>query len=303
MQKLLCLVGPTAIGKTQTALTLAQKFNCEIVSGDSMQVYRELAIGTAAPTPAERAQVPHHLVACQSVYQPYDVHDFVAQAQAAIVGISQQKKLPLLVGGTGFYAKALLYDLQLGGKQEQANDPALAKELAANGPQTLWAKLNNLDQAAAAKIPWQNARRTLRALTVIKNTGQLFSQQQAKIQPRYDFLILGLNTERAVLYDRINRRVDLMLQQGLLEEARFVYEQRAQLYQAKQAIGYKEFFPYFEKKAPLSACVAKLKQASRRYAKRQLTYFRHQLPVQWFDPIADPAFMLELTQVVKKWLN
>jgi tRNA dimethylallyltransferase len=303
MQKLICLVGPTAIGKTKTAIELAKIFDCEIVSGDSMQVYSELSIGTAAPTAAEQSQVPHHLVHCQSVFEPYDVHDFVEQAQREINKIEAKDKLPLLAGGTGFYAKALLYDLALGGKQEETNDPALEEELQEKGPQAMWDKLNKLDPNAAAKIPWQNARRTLRALTVIKQTGQPFSQQQKEVKPRYDFLVLGLNTDRALLYERINQRVDVMMEQGLLKEAQFVFDNRGRIYQAKQAIGYKEFFPYFEKKTELTTCVEKLKQSSRRYAKRQLTYFRHQLPVRWFDPLQDPAYLSKMAQVVKNWLN
>lgn len=303
MQKLICLVGPTAIGKTKTAIELAKYFNAEIVSGDSMQVYQELAIGTAAPTAAEQSQVPHHLVHCESIFEPYDVHDFVEQAQREIDKISEKNKLALLAGGTGFYAKALLYDLALGGQGEQTNDPELEEELKEKGAQAMWDQLNELDPNAASKIPWQNARRTLRALTVIKRTGQPFSRQQAEVKPRYDFLVLGLNTDRQLLYSRINERIDVMMAQGLLQEAQFVYDNRDKIYQAKQAIGYKEFFPYFEKKAGLADCVDKLRQSSRRYAKRQLTYFRHQLPVTWFDPLQDPDYLKKMQELVKNWLN
>lgn len=303
MEKLLCLVGPTAIGKTKTAIALAQTFGAEIVSGDSQQVYKELSIGTAAPTKEERAAVKHHLVACKSVFEPYDVHDFVTQAQKEIVAISSNDKLALLAGGTGFYAKALLYDMALGGAADRSVDPELEQELKKKGPQALWDKLNSIDPDAAAKIPWQNERRTLRALTVIKKSCRLFSKQQRKLKPRYDALVLGLNSDRQLVYDRINQRVDLMMEQGLLDEAKFVYDNQDRIYQAKQAIGYKEFFPYFDKQSDLATCVEKLKQASRRYAKRQLTYFRHQLPVVWFDPLQDKGSLDAMKKVVKNWLN
>lgn len=303
MEKLLCLVGPTAIGKTKTAIALAQSFEAEIVSGDSQQVYKELSIGTAAPTKEERAAVKHHLVACRSVFESYDVHDFVNEATKEITSITDKGKLALLAGGTGFYAKALLYDMALGGQVDATIDPDLEQELKEKGPQALWDKLNSIDPDAAAKIPWQNERRTLRALTVIKKSGRLFSKQQAELRPRYDALVLGLNSDRQLVYDRINQRVDIMMKEGLLDEAKFVYDNQDRIYQAKQAIGYKEFFPYFDKQADLATCVAKLKQASRRYAKRQLTYFRHQLPVVWFDPLQDPEYLDAMKKVVKNWLN
>jgi tRNA dimethylallyltransferase len=303
MQKVLCLIGPTAIGKTALSIKLAKRFSAEIISGDSMQVYQELQIGTARPTAAEMQGIKHYLVGSQSIFDSFDVTDFVRQAQAAINEITDDQHLPLVVGGTGFYLKALLYNLQLGEKGQAENSVELKWEelLHEQGPTALWQTLAQQDPAAAAKIPWQNSRRVLRALTVIDRTGKPFSQQQTAIQPRYDFLLLGLNTDRAQVYDRINRRVDVMLEQGLLKEAEFVYQNRARIKQAGQAIGYKEFFPYFAGQADLPTCIQQLKQASRRYAKRQLTYFRHQLPVVWFDPF-QTGFEQALTQAVENWL-
>jgi tRNA dimethylallyltransferase len=304
MQKVLCLIGPTAIGKTSLSIQLAKTWQAEIISGDSMQVYREVQVGTARPTKAEMAGIKHYLVGTRSIFDNFDVTDFVKSAQSAISEIAAHNKLPLVVGGTGFYLKALLYNLQLGekGAEDSSISPRWQKFLAQKGPEALWDELNQADPAAADKIPWQNTRRVLRALTVIERTGQLFSKQQPAIEPRYDFLILGLNTDRSQVYDRINRRVDLMLEQGLLPEAEFVYQHRADIKQAGQAIGYKEFFPYFAGESNLPACIAQLKQASRRYAKRQLTYFRHQLPVTWFDPF-QPGFETAVDQAVKNWLR
>ncbi|WEV70394.1 tRNA (adenosine(37)-N6)-dimethylallyltransferase MiaA [Lactobacillus sp. ESL0785] len=305
MQKVVAIVGPTAIGKTSLAIKLAQKLNAEIVSGDSMQVYQEVAIGTAKATPEEQAQVKHYLVDTQSVFSSYSVKDFVEQAQVAINEITAKGKLPVLVGGTGFYVNALLNQMQLG--EKQVHETAVASEwqefLREHDSATLWQELNKRDPAAANKIPPANSRRVLRALTVIARTGQKFSEQQTEIKPRYDYLIIGLNSDRQEIYRRINLRVDQMMQQGMLNEAKFVYQNRAREYQVLQAIGYKEFFPYFAGEKSLSACVTQLKTASRRYAKRQLTYFRNQLPCYWFDPLNDQECITKIEQKVEEWLH
>lgn len=305
MQKIIIMVGPTAIGKTDLALNLAPKINAEIISGDSMQIYREVAIGTAKPTAAEQTKVKHYLIDEKSIFDEYSVKDFVKEATAAVDKIIEKGKVPLVVGGTGFYINALVNKMQLGepGEYKTSVDEKWEKYLAKNGEQKLWDELNRVDPQAANKIAVQNSRRTLRALTVISRTGKLFSQQQKKIEPRYDALIIGLNTDRAVVYERINKRVDIMMEHGLLEEAKLIYENRDREHQVVQAIGYKEFFPYFEGKKSLDECVSKLKQASRKYAKRQLTYFKHQLPVQWFDPIKDKNCQKEINKKVEEFLN
>ena len=172
-----------------------------------------------------------------------------------------------------------------------------------NGENKLWDLLQAKDPAAAEKIAPQNSRRSLRALTVISRTGKLFSEQQRKINPRYDALILGLNSDREEVYQRINMRVDKMMEHGLLQEAKFVYENRSREHQVIQAIGYKEFFPYFSGEKTLDECVNKLKQASRKYAKRQLTYFKHQLPVVWLDPLQDEKVSEKALRKINEFLN
>lgn len=305
MQKVLALVGPTAIGKTALAIELAQKINAEIISGDSMQVYREVAIGTAKATPTEQKLVPHYLVDTQTIFKPYSVVDFVTQAEKAIEQIVQKNKVPLLVGGTGFYVNALLNKLQLGepNKENAAVSDKWQDYLNKNDKTALWQELKKRDPVAAQKIPLNNSRRVLRALTVIDRTGHKFSEQQDKIEPRYQYFIIGLNSARPEIYSRINKRVDQMMDEGLLDEARFVYQNRDQEYTILQAIGYKEFFPYFAGQDKLENCIKNLKRASRRYAKRQLTYFHHQLPVYWFDPLADSNCVQEILQKVEEWLN
>ena len=305
MQKILAIVGPTAIGKTSTAINLATELNAEIISGDSMQIYREVKVGTAKPTSEEQALIKHYLVDVQSVYEPCSVKDFVDQAQQAVPEIAHKNKLPILVGGTGFYVNALLNRMQLGevNEHKQAVDDYWQSYLDKNGEAALWQELAKQDQVTASKIPVTNSRRVLRALTVIKRTGKKFSEQQAQIKPRYDYLIFGLNSDRQEIYHRIDLRVDQMMDAGLLDEARFIYDNRQKEYQILQAIGYKEFFPYFEGNKELDDCVKDLKTASRRYAKRQLTYFRHQLPITWVDPLNDQDYLVKMKQKAEEWLN
>lgn len=305
MQKILAIVGPTAIGKTSTAINLATELNAEIISGDSMQIYREVKVGTAKPTSEEQALIKHYLVDVQSVYEPYSVKDFVDQAQQAVSEIAHKNKLSILVGGTGFYVNALLNRMQLGevNEHKQAVDDYWQSYLDKNGEAALWQELAKQDQVTASKIPVTNSRRVLRALTVIKRTGKKFSEQQTQIKPRYDYLIFGLNSDRQEIYHRIDLRVDQMMDAGLLDEARFIYDNRQKEYQVLQAIGYKEFFPYFEGNKELDDCVKDLKTASRKYAKRQLTYFRHQLPITWVDPLNDPDYLIKMKQKAEEWLN
>ncbi|RMC50476.1 tRNA (adenosine(37)-N6)-dimethylallyltransferase MiaA [Lactobacillus sp. ESL0263] len=305
MQKILAIVGPTAIGKTSTAINLATELNAEIISGDSMQIYREVKVGTAKPTSEEQALIKHYLVDVQSVYEPYSVKDFVDQAQQAVSEIAHKNKLPILVGGTGFYVNALLNRMQLGevNEHKQAVDDYWQSYLDKNGEAALWQELAKQDQVTASRIPVTNSRRVLRALTVIKRTGKKFSEQQTQIKPRYDYLIFGLNSDRQEIYHRIDLRVDQMMDAGLLDEARFIYDNRQKEYQVLQAIGYKEFFPYFEGNKELDDCVKDLKTASRRYAKRQLTYFRHQLPITWVDPLNDQDYLVKMKQKAEEWLN
>ena len=305
MQKIIVVVGPTAVGKTSLAIKLAQQVNGQIISGDSMQIYREVSIGTAKATEAEQAAAPHLLINQKSVFEEYSVKDFVADATEAIDKTIQIKKTPITCGGTGFYINALINKLQLGepGEYETSVEPKFEVFLAEHGPEKLWQLLQERDPQACEKIPVENTRRVLRALTVIDRTGEKFSQQQAQIKPRYDALLIGLHSERQLVYDRINKRVEIMMTEGLLDEAKFIYENRAREYQILQAIGYKEFFPYFEGTSDLNTCVEKLKQASRKYAKRQLTYFRNKLTVNWYDSLNDPNYFEEILTKVEQWQN
>ena len=223
MIKVVAVVGPTAVGKTALAIKLAQAFNGEIISGDSMQVYRHLDIGTAKATAAEQAQAPHHLIDIQDVDQQFTVAQFVAAAQPLIQAIHERGHLPIVAGGTGFYLQALFDGLKLGA--DAPGDPQIREHLrqiaVEQGPQVLWQQLAAQDPVAASKIPPTNIRRTVRALEVIQVTGQLFSHQQ-NAGSQYDEYYIGLNTARPLLYERINQRVDNMVQAGLLDEVRWL---------------------------------------------------------------------------------
>jgi len=301
--KVLMVVGPTAVGKSDLGVKLAQHFNGEVINGDAYQIYQEMAIGTAKITPAEMDGVMHHLYDVVSVTQPYSVVQFKQAATTAIADIHARGKLPILVGGTGIYLNALRLGLPLGGDAPPtALRTKLQTELASHGPDWLWEQLAKQDPRAAANIPVGNTRRVIRALEVIATTGQLFSQQPQAEAP-YDSLVLGLTTERALLYQRINHRVDLMMAAGLEQEVKAVMQLAGPDAQAIKAIGYKEFLPYFAGETDLASVVSTIKQNSRHYAKRQLTYFRHQMPTQWFDLVQQPQVLTTIYQQVQTWLN
>ena len=292
--KILVISGPTASGKTRLAVELALRHGGEVVSADSMQIYRGLDVGTAKITPQETCGIPHHGVDILTPEKTFSVADFTALAGEYIQDITARGHLPLLVGGTGLYVQSLLYGVRF--TAEKAPDglrEQLTAELEAIGPEAMYAKLQAVDPEAAAAIHPNNKVRVLRALEHYHATGKRLSEQKADSLPPerpYRSLVLGLDfPDRAALYRRIDLRVDKMLDAGLLDEAKLVYDHRQTYRTAAQAIGYKEFFPFFEGMAALEECADKLKQASRNYAKRQLTWFRHMDGVVWLDASAPDA--------------
>ncbi len=306
MRKVVAIVGPTAVGKTALSIRLAHDLGGEVISGDSMQVYRHLDIGTAKVTPSERAGVPHYLIDICDINQRFSAADFQSQAQQAIGKITARGHLPLVVGGTGFYVSALVDNLQLGGDHFSEQSKQIRQKwqnaAAKLGNQAIWEKLNEQDPEAAAKIPVNNVRRVIRALEVIETTGKLFSQQPDR-QPIADFLLIGLTTDRQVLYDRINRRVDQMVNAGLVDEARWLYDHGGENYQAGKGIGYRELFPYFRGEVTLPAAIEQVKLDSRHYAKRQLTWFRNKLSVHWFDLVSGRDSIEDIEAFTRDWLT
>ena len=285
------VVGPTATGKTALGVALAEQFGGEVISADSMQIYKGLDVGTAKVTPEETHGIPHHGVDILEPDAPFSVADFTAMAGRLEQEIAGRGHLPILVGGTGLYVQSFLYGVRFTEEKAPAGlREQLAEELAQKGGAALYAELQQVDPEAAAVIHPNNQVRVLRALEHYRATGKKLSEQKADSLPPekpYRSLILGLDfPERAQLYRRIDLRVDQMMEQNLLNEAKRVWEHRDIYKTAAQAIGYKEFFPYFAGESALAPCVEKLKQASRNYAKRQLTWFRHMEGICWLDASA-----------------
>ena len=304
--KVLLIAGPTAVGKTALSLALAQQLNGEIISGDSMQVYRHLDIGTAKIMPAERAGIPHHLIDIKRIDQRFTVAEFVSRATALINEISARGKLPMIVGGTGFYLQSLLAGYQFGPTE---NDPDMAyrqawfDRAAVEGPQVAWTALAQRDPQAAAAIEPANLVRVVRALEYAHTTGQRFSDQADRTTDALDAYTLCLTADRALLYNRINHRVDQMLAAGLADEARWLFEQGGATLPAGKGIGYHEWFPYFEGQRSYEEVVAAIKQDSRRYAKRQLTWFRNKMTVDWVELLEHPELRATIDRQIASWLS
>ena len=293
--RVIAVGGPTATGKTALSVALAKRFGAEIISADSMQIYRGLDVGTAKVTPEEQQGIPHHLLDILPPEEPYSVADFTADASRLITEISGRGHLPIVAGGTGLYITSLLNGVRFA---PEKTDPAIRARLqrraAEEGTEVLYRTLQEIDAEYAKKVHPNNLPRVIRALELYEATGRRMSEEQAESRPQekpYRSICLCLTCrDRAVLYRRIDRRVDQMMEQGLLAEAEQVWRKRDRYRTAAQAIGYKEFFPFFEGTADCSDCVNRLKQATRNYAKRQLTWFRHQNDAIWLytdDPGAE----------------
>jgi len=301
--KVVAIVGPTAVGKSALGLKLAKKFNGEIISGDSMQIYRNLDIGTAKDSPQELAEVKHHLVDICDADQRYTVKDFQAKAKTIITDLSADNKLPLVVGGTGFYLSSLVNNLNLGGKKDDNKYRQELVELEKSGRiDKLQAILKDEDPLAYQKIDIENTRRLIRAIEVIRSTGKSITEQNNG-DKWADFYLVGLTDDRPKLYQRINDRVDKMVQMGLLDEAKYVYNNRDKFPQAKNGIGYKELFPYFEGQASLESCLDEIKKNSRHFAKRQFTYFRNQMDVDWYNISDDKNYQTDIETNILKFLG
>lgn len=292
MTKLIVIAGPTAVGKTALGIKLAQLFNGEIISGDSQQVYRQLDIGTAKASPREQAAAVHHLIDVREVTETYSAFDFVAEAKVAIAAITSRGKLPIIVGGTGLYLQSLLEGYHLGGEVDQEAVLAYRKDLEELDDVALFGKIAEL----GIEIPQLNRRRAMRALELARFTSHLTNQETD-----YDALQICLTDDRQVLYDRINARVDQMMAHGLQEEARWLYETHPTV-QAARGIGYKELFPYFSGEATLEEAVDKLKQNTRRFAKRQLTWFRNRMDMT-FCHVGEGDFEQKVNQLVATFIS
>lgn len=280
----IAIVGPTASGKTALSINLAKRYNGEVINGDSMQVYKQLNIGTAKITLEEMDGVVHHLIDIKEPTDSFSVAEYQTLVRDKIADIQARGKLPILVGGTGLYVQSVLYDFRFTDDEvDEARRQAYYAELEKVGPEAMHARLAALDPKTAAELHPNNTRRVLRALEMIEASGVQKSSEEHHLgdTPLYNHLIIGCNWPRDVLYERINRRVDIMIEKGLEAEVRGLYDRGIRDVQSIKAIGYKELYAYFDGLATRDEAIESIKQNSRRYAKRQLTYLRNKLDVQW----------------------
>lgn len=295
-QRVICVVGPTASGKTKMGVALAKRFNGEVVSVDSMQIYRGMAIGTAAPTPAEMEGVPHHMIGVADPAESWSVSRFTEAADRCVQDILSRGKLPVLVGGTGLYLDALVRgNTFAAGQQGGAVRQELQERLAQEGAAALLAELAAVDPEAAARLHLRDEKRILRALEVYRETGETISEHDRKSREtpdRYDALYIGLSfRDRQDLRDRIDRRVDAMVAQGLLDEVRRLLDSGLPRdATALQAIGFKQFLAVADGAATEAEAVEEVKLRSRQYAKRQLTWLRRNPDIHWILWEKEPDF-------------
>lgn len=284
---LVVLVGPTAVGKSKVAIGLAQRLDGEVVTADSMQVYKGLDIGTDKPTLAERQGVPHHLIDILSPDERFNVAQYRIKAHEVIAEIHQRGKLPILSGGTGLYVKAVLDEFLF---PDEGADLALRHELEqealTHGPHRLHRRLAEIDPPTARRLHPNDVRRVIRAIEVYETTGRPLSEHlvnAASEKPRYRTVMIGLTRPRPVLYRRIEERVDRQIRRGLVDEVRGLMEKYEDLPVARQALGYKEISAYLSGEVTLERAIEILKRDTRRYAKRQFTWFRRDPRIVWFD--------------------
>jgi tRNA dimethylallyltransferase len=288
LKPLVILVGPTAVGKTAASIGLAKALNGEIISGDSMQIFKGLDIGTAKITKEEMQGVPHHLIDIKEPWETFSVAEFKRLADEAIADIHDRGKLPIIVGGTGFYINSVLYEYHFG---EADTDEAYRAELEqyaeTHGNEALWNILQEKDPDSAAKLHSNDTKRVIRALEVLHVTGIPASERQSTVDKqtmRYNAVYIALNMPREVLYDRINRRVDIMIQDGLEAEVRTALANGvAQDALSMTSIGYRQMIQYFNEEISFDRAVELIKRDTRHFAKRQLTWFRHDPNIQWVD--------------------
>lgn len=281
------LVGPTAVGKTKLSIELASALSCEIISGDSMQVYRKMDIGTAKITPEEMKGVPHHLIDVLDPDEEFSVATFQSWCQQLIPAIHERGHLPMIVGGTGLYIESVCYKYQFteadADEEFRQAQQAFADE---HGTFALHEKLQQVDPVSAERLHPNDVRRVIRALEIFHLTGETLSSKlstQSKESP-YDLCFIGLTMDRQMLYNRIEQRVDLMMEQGLVKEVKSLLEQGYdRRLVSMQGLGYKEIIEHLVDGVPLDIAVEKLKRDTRRYAKRQLSWFRHMKDISWID--------------------
>ena len=285
--QVIVICGPTASGKTRLGIELAKKIDGEIVSCDSMQIYKDMTIGTAKPTEEERSEAVHHLVDFVLPSERYSVAEYKKDAENTIEQIIEKNKKPIIVGGTGLYLNSLVYGIDYPNIVTDLNyRQELEEKVNKEGLESLYKEATKIDSKAIEKISPNDKKRILRILEIYHSTGKTKSEIEAdsrKNGPKFDYKIFVLNMDREKLYDRINRRVDLMIENGLIEEVKALLEKYKEFPTAMQGLGYKEVVEYLENKTTKDEMIDKIKQETRRYAKRQITWFKSYKDAIWLD--------------------
>ena len=300
MKTLIVVIGPTAIGKTALAIQLANHFKCDIISCDSRQFFREMTIGTAVPDKSELDSAAHHFIHNKSIFDHYTVGDFEKEAIAKLDELFLENDYAILVGGSGLYVDAVLKGFDDFPDVDESIRMAIAKEYDLNGIAYLQRELQNLDPEYYKIVDVENPQRMMRALEICKSTGKPYSTflNKKKITRNFTPVVIGLEADRPILYGRINHRVDLMMDAGLLAEAESLYPHKN--LNALQTVGYRELFSYFAGDFTLDFAVSEIKKNTRRFAKRQLTWFKRTENAKWFDFEANPQTIINyITQEIK----
>lgn len=290
-QKVIVIGGPTASGKTALSIALAQKINGEIVSADSMQIYKDMDIGTAKPTKQEIQGIKHYMLDFVSPEERYSVADYKKEAKKAIKEILEKGKVPIVIGGTGLYIESLIYEIEFLNVKTNLEYRKHLEEIAEKeGLKILYKKAVEIDSKAMEKISPNDRKRIIRVLELYHETGKTKTQldEESKKEPEYDYKLFAIEMEREKLYERINKRVDIMLELGLVEEVKQICKKYNEFPTAMQGLGYKEVVEYLNKKITYEEMVEKIKMESRRYAKRQLTWFRKYENLTWINGL-DPV--------------
>lgn len=289
--KVLVICGPTASGKTSLSIEIAKRINGEIISADSMQIYKDMDIGTAKVTKDEMQGIKHYMIDFLSPEERYSVAQFKEDAEEAIEEVIRKGKVPIVVGGTGLYINSLIYNINYNDitiNQEYRDE---LNEIAENeGLDRLYKEACKIDAEAMKNISPNDQKRIIRVLEIYKQTGKTKTEleiESRKIEPKYDYKVYAINMEREKLYERINKRVDIMIEKGLIDEVKKILEKYIEFPTAMQGLGYKEVVEYLQKKSTKEEMVDKIKMESRRYAKRQITWFKKIENIKWIDGLSD----------------
>lgn len=302
--KVVCVLGPTASGKTELSLKIAENFGGDIICADSMQIYKDISIASAAPTEEEKARATHRLFEFLDPDTNFSTADYCGLARKEIDDCLKFNRLPVLTGGTGLYISSLADNIMFGEEEKDDNIRIILEaRLEKEGAEPLFCELKRIDPKAAGKLHINNTRRIIRYLEIYYKTGRTatyLNEISKSIPSPYDFIMIGIKfADRAKLYERIEKRAEIMLNCGLLQEAKLAYEDKNSSKTSIQAIGHKEFFPYFKGEESLESCIEKFKTSTRHYAKRQLSWFNRDSRINWIYADTEPDIYKKAEQILE----